>query len=74
VDRIVSFYAPEHSAQIRLALVNALRGIVAQVLTDRRGGKVVVREVVNAPDVAACVAGGMTDRSTDSGSRRPGAV
>jgi twitching motility protein PilT len=63
IDRIVSFYAPEHSAQIRLALVQNLRGIVAQVLlTDRRGGRVAAREVVNAPDIARFIAGGTTEQ------------
>jgi twitching motility protein PilT len=73
IDRIVSFYAPEHSRQIRLALVGNLRGIVAQVLlTDRRGGRIAAREVVNAPGIAAFIAGETTEQRwspTEGGQR-----
>jgi twitching motility protein PilT len=73
IDRIVSFYAPEHSGQIRLALAQNLRGIVAQVLlTARRGGRVAAREVVNAPGIAAFIAGEATEQpsSATEGGRR----
>jgi pilus retraction protein PilT len=67
VERIVSFYAPEHSRQVRLALAENLRGIVAQVLlADRRGGKIAAREVVKTPDIAAFVAGGTMPSSSAS--------
>jgi twitching motility protein PilT len=66
IDRIVSFYAPEHAQQIRIALAQSLRGIVAQVLlTDRRGGRVAAREVlVNTPDTAAVIASGTAPSSS----------
>jgi len=72
IDRIVGFYAPEHSRQVRLALVENLRGIVAQVLlTDRRGRRVAAREVVNTPGIAAFVTGETTEpRSSTTEGRR----
>jgi len=78
IDRIVGFYAPEHAQQVRLALVENLRGIVAQVLlTDRRGGRVAAREVlVNTPDTAAVIASGTAapSSSTNEGGRPGGMV
>jgi twitching motility protein PilT len=73
IDRIVGFYAPEHSGQVRLALVENLRGIVAQILlTDRRGGRVAAREAVNTPGIAAFVAGETSEQSSGAteGGRR----
>jgi twitching motility protein PilT len=67
IDRIVGFYAPEHSRQVRLALVENLRGIVAQVLlTDRRGGRVAAREVMKTPGIAAFITGETTEQPSSA--------
>jgi twitching motility protein PilT len=60
VDRIVNSYPTEARAQTRLTLAEHLRGIVSQVLLQKRGGgRVAAREIlVNTPAVASVIAEG----------------
>jgi twitching motility protein PilT len=78
IDRILDFYAPEHSRQVRLALADNLRGVVAQVLLPKTGGgRVAAREVLlNTPAVAGVIAEGKTSQlpMAIEGGRRLGMV
>ena len=78
IDRVLDFYAPEHSRQVQLALADNLRGVVAQVLLPKiGGGRVVAREVLlNTPAVAGVIAEGKTSQlpMAIEGGRRLGMV
>lgn len=72
VDRIVNSYPTEARPQTRLTLAEHLRGIVAQVLLQKRGGgRVAAREIlVNTPAVASVIAEGRVSqlaRAIDTG-------
>jgi len=72
VDRIVNSYPTEARPQARLTLAEHLRGIVAQVLLQKRGGgRVAAREIlVNTPAVASMIAEGRVSqlaRAIDTG-------
>jgi twitching motility protein PilT len=72
VDRIVNSYPTEARPQARLTLAEHLRGIVAQVLLQKRGGgRVAAREIlVNTPAVASVIAEGRLSqlaRAIDTG-------
>jgi twitching motility protein PilT len=78
VDRIIDQTAPERRPKIQLALAEALRGIVAQVLLRKSGGgRVAAREVLlNTSAVATLIAEGKTSQlpmAIDSG-RKHGMV
>jgi len=64
VDRIIDQTAPERRPKIQLALAEALRGIVAQVLVRKAGGgRVAAREVLlNTSAVANLIAEGKTSQ------------
>ena len=62
VDRLIDLAPPSARPGVQLALANALRGVVAQVLVKRiGGGRVAARELlVNTPAVASLLAEGRT--------------
>jgi twitching motility protein PilT len=78
IERIVDFYPVEAASQMRLALAERLRGVVAQVLLPRTGGgRVAAREVLlNTSAVAGAIAEGKTSSlsSAIEGGRRHGMV
>jgi twitching motility protein PilT len=78
VDRIIDQTSPERRPKVQLALAEALRGIVAQVLLRKTGGgRVAAREVLlNTSAVANLIAEGKTSQlpmAIDSG-RKHGMV
>jgi twitching motility protein PilT len=64
IDRIIDQTHPEQRSKVQLALAEALRGIVAQVLLRRTGsGRMAAREVLlNTREVANLVAEGKTSQ------------
>jgi twitching motility protein PilT len=64
IDRIIDQTAPERRPKIQLALAEALRGIVAQVLVRKTGGgRLAAREVLlNTSSVANLIAEGKTSQ------------
>jgi twitching motility protein PilT len=74
IDRIIDQTTPERRPKIQLALAEALRGIVAQVLVRKTGGgRLAAREVLlNTSSVANLIAEGKTSQlplALDSGRR-----
>jgi twitching motility protein PilT len=74
IDRIIDQTTPERRPKIQLALAEALRGIVAQVLVRKAGGgRLAAREVLlNTSSVANLIAEGKTSQlplALDSGRR-----
>lgn len=64
IDRLIDQTAPERRPKIQLALAEALRGIVAQVLVRKTGGgRLAAREVLlNTSSVANLIAEGKTSQ------------
>lgn len=64
IDRIIDQTAPERRPKVQLALAEALRGVVAQVLLRKTGsGRVAAREVLlNTSAVATLIAEGKTSQ------------
>ncbi|HEY7444450.1 MAG TPA: ATPase, T2SS/T4P/T4SS family [Vicinamibacterales bacterium] len=74
IDRIIDQTTPERRPKVQLALAEALRGIVAQVLVRKTGGgRLAAREVLlNTSSVANLIAEGKTSQlplALDSGRR-----
>ena len=72
IDRLIDQTAPERRPKIQLALAEALRGIVAQVLVRKTGGgRLAARELLlNTSSVANLIAEGKTSQlplALDSG-------
>jgi twitching motility protein PilT len=64
IDHIISLYPAEKRRQVRFALAENLRGVVAQVLVRKiGGGRVAAREVLlSTPAVTSAIADGRTSQ------------
>ncbi len=64
IDRIIDWYPPELRRSVQLSLAQNLRGLVTQVLLQKKsGGRVAAREVLlNTPAVRSVLAEGKTSQ------------
>ncbi len=68
VDRMIDVFPSSQQAQVRTMLAASLRGIVAQLLLKRKGGKgrIAVNEIlISNPAVAAIIREGAVEKLTD---------